>query len=1013
MNRGHPTPIAFDPERSFKLDLDDLKLIQQIGGGNFSKVYEGLYQGQRVAIKKQELSPSSASLVSPSATTASAASAHGSSGNGANDGGGSEGGDDLVGAYLHKELKMLKTIAHPNLLQYVGANFDGSTAYIVTEFMEGGDLRRLLLGSPDVADSLGLKILLQFFASIAAAVAYLHDRELMHRDIKTQNIVLDANMRAVLCDFGFAREASHAQQAMTICGTDEFMAPEIIFGMDYGLAADIYSLGVVGCEILCRKAPGSNGFLVREPRHGFEVNMADVRAAVVGSPPTSWIECIAQMCTSDPDDRLGAVDAEDWLHDLLQEMPDDPFGLVLDTSSGGGLGRWSAAPATAAQGGVADGTDAKKEGEEKEKEKEAEKMMNDGGENDMTSGSASDSGSGIRGGASGHSAVNNASQRLSGDQSSHFGTGTNSRTVSTSMANGVALNGVDVYKQEDFLVDIDRLEFGAEIGRGQFSCVYEGVYRGERVAVKKQRLETQMIDKYLRQELSILKNVEHPNLLRYLGANVKGDDLYVVTEYHQGGDLRHLLQLSEVEMGWDVVVEMLLQVSKAIEHLHGLELIHRDIKTQNIVLGRNLTVILCDFGFARHASQRQQAMTICGTDEFMAPEIIFGMEYGVAADMFSLGVVACEVIARRIPGEGGFLVRQPMNGFEVNMDEVTAVAPDMLPPALLELNLKLCSNSPETRPAARDAVKALLGILNALPVSKTTPLYVGGSHKWFNHLEDHGDAVSSPRSPRRPQSLRSKRIVRRDSAAKGRGSGTSVTMGGAGARTGSAIAAVASASASAITTATTTGTATAPEAVSNIEPQKPGIPDKTAPDASQLGTSRPGREIEAGDESIACPSTGHHNKRLTCSSELLKPTTAKVAHLCAAPNCLTLQRHASGFCAVHAFLRPFAFVAYASKRGGMVKTWRRRFFALKQSTLFYYKTMDSVRKCAAPQGRIHLSQKVYGKPCIDILPDAQVMQGRQFCVRLHTDKRTYYLQFDTGVDRQSFLEAIQSAVSRQ
>ena len=239
----------------------------------------------------------------------------------------------------------------------------------------------------------------------------------------------------------------------------------------------------------------------------------------------------------------------------------------------------------------------------------------------------------------------------------------------------------------------------------------EGVYQGERVAVKKQHLEAMMIDKYLRQELSILKNVEHPNLLRYIGANVKGQDLYVVTEYHRGGDHSHLLQLSEVALGWDVIVKMLLQTSTAIAYLHSLELIHRDIKTQNIILDRNLNIFLYDFGFARHASDKQQAMTICGTDEFMAPEVIFGMEYGIAADVFSFGVVACEMIARKVPGEGGFLDRQPKDGFALNIDDVQNLAPPKLPASLLELTEKCCSHAPEDRPSANDAANTISELL--------------------------------------------------------------------------------------------------------------------------------------------------------------------------------------------------------------------------------------------------------------------------------------------------------------
>ena len=81
-------------------------------------------------------------------------------------------------------------------------------------------------------------------------------------------------------------------------------------------------------------------------------------------------------------------------------------------------------------------------------------------------------------------------------------------------------------------------------------------------------------------------------------------------------------------------------------------------------------------------------------------------------------------------------------------------------------------------------------------------------------------------------------------------------------------------------------------------------------------------------------------------------------------------------------------------------------------TLLYYKTMDSVRKCSGPQGSIQLSENVsMGEACVDIEPSARVTHGREFCARLHTDKRTYYLQFDSEGERQSFVQAIHIAVS--
>ena len=107
-------------------------------------------------------------------------------------------------------------------------------------------------------------------------------------------------------------------KGQSVLGTPEFMAPEIIFGMEYGLAADIFSMGIVACEMCCRKAPDAT-FMARTPQNGFGLDLNEVKSAFCGEPPASLVMWIEQCCTNEPDDRLNAVDAEGWLQELLDD----------------------------------------------------------------------------------------------------------------------------------------------------------------------------------------------------------------------------------------------------------------------------------------------------------------------------------------------------------------------------------------------------------------------------------------------------------------------------------------------------------------------------------------------------------------------------------------------------------------------------------------------------------------------------------------------------------------------
>lgn len=96
-------------------------------------------------------------------------------------------------------------------------------------------------------------------------MAYLHARQCIHRDLKPENLLLTANGRVKVTDFGFARivaQTADDAKRLTFCGTDSYMSPEIILQEEFGLLSDVYSLGVILCELLTRRLADKDTFAV-------------------------------------------------------------------------------------------------------------------------------------------------------------------------------------------------------------------------------------------------------------------------------------------------------------------------------------------------------------------------------------------------------------------------------------------------------------------------------------------------------------------------------------------------------------------------------------------------------------------------------------------------------------------------------------------------------------------------------------------------------------------------------
>ncbi|KAJ8558666.1 hypothetical protein ON010_g8786 [Phytophthora cinnamomi] len=188
------------------------------------------------------------------------------------------------------------------------------------------------------------------------------------------------------------------------------------------------------------------------------------------------------------------------------------------------------------------------------------------------------------------------------------------------------------------------IEVGELVSRGAFGEVYEGVFKDKRVAVKMLSAETRgeirLVNNFLA-EAKLTASMDHPHVVHFIG--VAWDtlsDLCVVMEYMEGGDLRSLLSEYE-QSGHPVCIDrekatIALQVCHALTYLHSLSppVIHRDLKSRNILLSRDFEAKLTDYGISRE--KLDQTMTAgVGTSLWMAPEVMLGEKYDDKADIFS------------------------------------------------------------------------------------------------------------------------------------------------------------------------------------------------------------------------------------------------------------------------------------------------------------------------------------------------------------------------------------------
>ncbi|XP_020113919.1 dual specificity protein kinase shkB-like [Ananas comosus] len=206
----------------------------------------------------------------------------------------------------------------------------------------------------------------------------------------------------------------------------------------------------------------------------------------------------------------------------------------------------------------------------------------------------------------------------------------------------------------DYEILWEDLAIGEQIGQGSCGTVYHALWYGSDVAVKvfsRQEYSDDVILSF-RQEVSLMKKLRHPNILLFMGAVTSPQRLCIVTEFLPRGSLFRMLQKNTTKLDWRRRTQMALDIARGMNYLHHCNppIIHRDLKSSNLLVDRNWTVKVGDFGLSR--LKRETYLTTKsgkGTPQWMAPEVLRNEPSDEKSDVYSYGVILWELVTEKIP----------------------------------------------------------------------------------------------------------------------------------------------------------------------------------------------------------------------------------------------------------------------------------------------------------------------------------------------------------------------------
>lgn len=281
-----------------------------------------------------------------------------------------------------------------------------------------------------------------------------------------------------------------------------------------------------------------------------------------------------------------------------------------------------------------------------------------------------------------------------------------------------------------------RYELIERIGGGGMALVYKAhdTLLGRKVAVKilrQQFVGDEEFIKRFRREAQAAASLSHPNVVSIYDVGQDGDIHYIIMEYIEGINLNDKIK-QQAPLQIEEAVHIAMQICDALDHAHTNQIIHRDIKPHNILLGKNGRVKVTDFGIARAAASADitQTGSVLGSVHYFSPEHAKGAMQGAVSDLYSLGIVLYQMLTAKLPFSGDSPISVALKHLQEKVEEPRKVNPH-IPQSVENIVLKALRKNPGERYAsAKEMLKDLDECL--LPEKRNEP-------KWFADSDEDDD----------------------------------------------------------------------------------------------------------------------------------------------------------------------------------------------------------------------------------------------------------------------------------